>query len=64
MDKAVQSHRDLKVWQKAMDLAVHIYGFGREISPLGNLPLAAQITRAAVGQGRVVPYNLSPCTEV
>jgi hypothetical protein len=22
MDKAVQSHRDLEVWQKAMDLAV------------------------------------------
>jgi four helix bundle protein len=25
MDKTVQSHRDLKVWQKAMDLAAEIY---------------------------------------
>jgi len=26
MERPVQSHRDLKVWQKAMDLAVEIYG--------------------------------------
>jgi hypothetical protein len=25
MEMAIQSHRDLKVWQKAMDLCVEIY---------------------------------------
>ena len=35
MDKAVQSHRGLKVWQKAMDLAVKV--------PCNLLPVACSL---------------------
>jgi len=55
MDKTVQSHRDLTVWQKAMDLAVEIYRLTAKLPHSENYRLVAQITRAAAS----VPANIA-----
>ncbi len=55
MDNTVQSHRDLKVWQKAMDLAVEIYGLAARFPHSETYRLVAQITRAAAS----VPANIA-----
>ena len=47
MEKTVQSHRDLKVWQKAMDLAVEIYRLTARFPRSETYRLVAQVTRAA-----------------
>lgn len=51
----VQSHRDLKVWQKAMDLAVEIYRLAAKFPHSETYRLVGQITRAAAS----VPANIA-----
>jgi four helix bundle protein len=56
----VQSHRDLIVWNKAMDLAVEVYRLSASFPSTERYRLIDQLTRAAVsvagniaeGQGR------------
>ncbi len=52
---AVRSHRDLVVWQKAMDLVDMIYTLAGRLSPEENYGLRSQMTRAAVS----VPANVA-----
>lgn len=51
----VQSHRDLIVWQKAMDLVEMIYRLSDEFPADERFRLTSQITRAAVS----VPSNIA-----
>jgi four helix bundle protein len=51
----VVSHRDLVVWQKAMDLAVEIYRLSSRFPATEAYRLTAQITRAAAS----VPANIA-----
>jgi four helix bundle protein len=51
----IQSHRDLLVWQKAMDLAVEVYRLSRRFPRSETYRLVGQITRAAVS----VPANIA-----
>ena len=51
----VRSHRDLIVWQKAMDLATQIYRLTANFPTSESYRLTAQITRAAVS----VPANIA-----
>jgi four helix bundle protein len=55
MEKTIQSHRDLKVWQKAMDLAEAVYGLASKFPPTETYRLGTQITRAAAS----VPANIA-----
>lgn len=43
----IQSHRDLLVWQKAMDLAVLVYELSAKFRPKETYRLVSQITRGA-----------------
>jgi four helix bundle protein len=52
---AVQSHRDLMVWQKSMDLAVLVYGLAEQFPKSETYRLVSQITRAAAS----VPANIA-----
>ncbi len=51
----VQSHRDLIVWQKAMDLVELVYRLSDQFPPDERFRLTSQITRAAVS----VPSNIA-----
>lgn len=51
----VQSHRDLIVWQKAMDLAVLVYQLTERLPKTEQYRVVAQITRAAAS----VPANIA-----
>ena len=51
----IESHRDLKVWQKGMDLVVAVYARARQLLPEERFGLLQQITRACVA----VPANLA-----
>ena len=51
----VTSHRDLTVWQKAMDLVVLVYRLSSRVPPAETYRLTAQITRAAAS----VPANIA-----
>lgn len=51
----VRSHRDLIVWQKAMDLVVLIYGLAESFPRTETYRLTSQITRAVVS----VPANIT-----
>jgi four helix bundle protein len=51
----IESHRDLIVWQKAMDLAVQVYHLAGRFPPSEAYRLTAQITRAAAS----VPANIA-----
>ena len=51
----IRSHRDLVVWQKAMDLAVEIYGLASKFPSSETYRLVAQITRAVAS----VPANIA-----
>jgi four helix bundle protein len=55
MVERVQSHRDLVVWQKAMELAVMVYRLSDQFPPDERFRLTSQITRAAVS----VPSNIA-----
>jgi len=51
----IESHRDLIVWQKAMDLAVNVYKLCSSFPPDERFRLTSQITRAASS----VPANIA-----
>jgi four helix bundle protein len=51
----IESHRDLVVWQKAMDLAVQIYRLAGRFPSTETYRLTAQITRASAS----VPANIA-----
>ena len=51
----IQSHRDLIVWQKAMDLAEIVYGLAGRFPSKETYRLGSQITRAAAS----VPANIA-----
>ena len=51
----VESHRDLIVWQKAMDMAVLVYRLADLFPTAEMYRLVSQITRAAVS----VPANIA-----
>lgn len=51
----IQSHRDLVVWQKAMDLAVEVYRLSAMFPKAEIYRLVSQITRAAIS----VPANVA-----
>ena len=51
----VQSHRDLIVWQKAMDLAVETYRLTSKFPASETYRLVSQITRAVAS----VPANIA-----
>ncbi len=51
----IRSHRDLIVWQKAMDFAVQIYALSAKFSRTEVYRLVSQITRAAAS----VPANIA-----
>ncbi len=53
--RRVESHRDLIVWQKAMDMVVHVYNLSAQFPATENYRLTAQITRAAAS----VPANIA-----
>jgi four helix bundle protein len=51
----IQSHRDLIVWQKAMEMAVQVYRLAGHFPKEEMYRLTAQITRAAAS----VPANIA-----
>jgi four helix bundle protein len=51
----IQSHRDLVVWQKAMDLTVEVYRLAQQFPRTEQYGLISQITRAAAS----VPGNIA-----
>lgn len=55
MAKAARSHRDLVVWQKAMDLVEEVYRLSGQFPAEERFRLSSQITRAAIS----VPSNIA-----
>ena len=53
--KRIESHRDLIVWQKSMDLVVQVYRLAAAFPPSEIYRLVAQATRAAAS----VPANIA-----
>jgi len=53
--KKIESHRDLLVWQKAMDLAVAVYQLSRKFPATEIYRLVAQMTKSATS----VPANIA-----
>ncbi|WP_242131015.1 four helix bundle protein [Aestuariivivens marinum] len=53
--KKTQSHRDLKVWQEAMNLVVIIYELTEKFPSNEAFGLASQLRRAAVS----IPSNIA-----
>ena len=51
----IESHRDLIVWQKAMDLAVQVYRLASHFPATEPYRLTAQVTRAVAS----VPANIA-----
>jgi four helix bundle protein len=51
----IESHRDLQVWQKAMELAVETYRLTTKFPSIENYRLATQVTRAAAS----LPANIA-----
>jgi len=51
----IESHRDLTVWQKAMDLAVQTYALTSRFPSTEIYRLTAQVTRSAAS----VPANIA-----
>ena len=51
----VRSHKDLIVWQKAMDLAEHVYALAALLPPTEKYRMVDQLTRAAIS----VPANIA-----
>jgi len=51
----IYSHRDLIVWQRAMDLVDEVYEIAETLPPRENFGLFSQMTRTAVS----VPSNIA-----
>ena len=56
----IQSHRDLIVWWKAMDMSVRVYKLAESFPKTETYRLTSQITRSAVS----VPANIADYIEV
>jgi four helix bundle protein len=54
-ERAIQSYRDLRVWQQAMELVVDCYGVTRNFPKSELYGLVSQIQRAAVS----IPANIA-----
>jgi four helix bundle protein len=52
---AIQTYRDLAVWQKSMELVVEVYRLAKILPPEETFGLASQIKRAAVS----IPANIA-----
>lgn len=52
---SVNSHRDLLVWQKSMDLMVDVYQIAQQLPDIERFALASQIRRAASS----IPANIA-----
>ena len=63
----IESHRELRVWQKAMDLAVLVYELSARFPSKETYRLVAQITKSASsvpaniaeGKGRATPRDFA-----
>ena len=55
MREDIRSHRDLKVWQKSMDMTVQVYHLSERLPGSELYRLIAQMTRAAAS----VPANIA-----
>ncbi len=53
--RSVYSHRDLVVWQRAMDLVDHVYDLAERFPAKEKFALSSQLTRAVVS----VPANIA-----
>jgi four helix bundle protein len=53
--KKIESHRDLLVWQKSMDLVVAIYRITQKLPSYEQFGLTSQLRRAAVS----IPSNIA-----
>jgi four helix bundle protein len=51
----IESHRDLKVWQKGMDLVVAVYAWAKQLPVEERYGLIQQVTRACVA----IPANFA-----
>ena len=51
----IRSHRDLTVWQKAMDLTEAVYGLAADLPARESFGMYSQVTRAAAS----VPANIA-----
>ncbi|MBU2949632.1 four helix bundle protein [Tamlana agarivorans] len=51
----IQSHKDLRVWQEAMDLVVAIYDVTKSFPKQENFGLSSQLQRAVVS----IPSNIA-----
>ena len=51
----IKSHRDLLVWQKAVELALHLYEITKNFPPEERFGLTSQMRRAAVS----IPSNIA-----
>ncbi|BAU12850.1 S23 ribosomal protein [Leptolyngbya sp. NIES-3755] len=54
-DREIRGHRDLKVWNRAMDLVVRSYELTKEFPKAEQYGLTSQIQRAAVS----IPANIA-----
>ena len=54
-DNQIKSHRDLIVWQKAMDLTVSVYDLTKNFPKEETYGLVSQIRRASVS----IPANIA-----
>ena len=55
MAVAIQSYRDLIVWQRAMELVVDVYGMTRSFPECERYGLSSQLRRSAVS----IPSNIA-----
>jgi four helix bundle protein len=55
MKKTITSHKDLKVWQRSMDLTIEIYTLTKKFPSEEKYGLTSQVRRAAVS----VPSNIA-----
>ena len=55
MSEPIKSHRDLIVWQKAVQLVVHLYGVTKAFPKEETYGLTSQIRRAATS----IPANIA-----
>jgi four helix bundle protein len=55
MKDALGTHRNLDVWQLAMDLVVKVYGFSNQLPDLERFGLVTQLRRAAIS----IPSNIA-----
>jgi len=54
-NRPINSHKDLVVWQRSMDLVDRIYDIAEKLPPRENFGLFSQLTRSAVS----VPTNIA-----